>query len=101
MYKDLLTERSTSEKDPGVAPQSTPEYQDAADSEFVKLDDVPVKKIWSIPEENEELRVEPPTPQSELRRSTRISRASERYSPSLHYMLLTDSGESECYEEAL
>ena len=25
MYMDLLTERSTSEKDPGVAPQSTPE----------------------------------------------------------------------------
>ena len=23
------------------------------------------------------------------------------YSPSLHYMLLTNSGESECYEEAL
>ena len=67
MYNDLLTERSTSEKDPKVAPLSTPDQQDAADSEFVKLDDVPVKKIRSITEGNEELRVEPPTPQSELR----------------------------------
>jgi len=49
MYKNLLTERSTSEKDPEVAPQSTPEQQDAADSEFIELDDVPVKKVRSIP----------------------------------------------------
>ena len=62
MYKDLLTEWSTSEKDPEVAPRSTPEQQDVADSEFVELDDVPVKKVRSILEENEELRVEPPTP---------------------------------------
>ena len=101
MYKDLLTERSTSEKDPGVAPQSTPKYQDAADSEFVKLDDVPVKKVWSIPEGNEELRVEPPTSQSELRQSIRTTRVPERYFPSLHYILFTDNGEPEYYEEAL
>ena len=25
----------------------------------------------------------------------------ERYSPSLYYLLLTDSGEPECYEEAM
>ena len=98
MYKDLLTERSTSEKDPGVAPRSTTEQQDAADLEFVELDDVPVKKARSISEGNEEFRVEPPTPQSELRRSTRTIRAPEKYSPSLHYLLLTDSGEPECYE---
>jgi len=36
MYKDMLTE-STSEKDPGMAPQSTPKQQDAADSKFVEL----------------------------------------------------------------
>jgi len=27
--------------------------------------------------------------------------APERYSPSLHYMSLTDNGESECYKKAL
>jgi len=44
-----------------VASRSTPEQQYAADSEFVELDDVLVKNVWSIPEGNEELRVEPLT----------------------------------------
>jgi len=52
-------------------------------------------------EGNEELRAEPPTPQSELRRSTRPTKTLKRYSPSLRYLLLTDSGEPEFYEEAL
>jgi len=55
MYKDLLTERSTSEKDPKVTPRSTLEQQEAADSEFVEFDDVPMKKDRSIPKENEKL----------------------------------------------
>ena len=62
MYKNLLTGRSTSEKDPGVASQSTPEQQNVMDSEFVKLDDAPVKKVRRISEWNKELRVEPPIP---------------------------------------
>ena len=40
-------------------------------------------------------------PKSGVRRFTRISRAPERYSPSLYYLLLNDSGEPECYEEAV
>ena len=43
----------------------------------------------------------PQTPESGVKRSTRISRPPERYSPSLYYLLLTDSGEPECYEEAM
>ena len=43
----------------------------------------------------------PQTPESGVRKSTRISRPPERYSPSLYYVLLTDSGEPECYEEAV
>ena len=61
-----------------MAPRSTPEQQDAVDSKFAELD-VPVKKVRSIPEENEELRVEPPSPQSELRRSTRMTKTPERF----------------------
>ena len=83
MCKNLLTERSTSE------------------SEFVELDDIFVEKVWSIPKWNKELRVNPLTLQNELRRSTRTIRAPERYSLALQYLLLTDSGEPECYEEAL
>ena len=58
----MVTESSTWENDLGVASWSTLKQQDAADSEFVKLDDVSMKKIWSIPEEYEELRAGPLTP---------------------------------------
>ena len=44
---------------------------------------------------------EPQTPASAVRRSTRLSRPPERYSPSLYYLLLTDSGEPESYDEAM
>ena len=67
MYTDLLVKRNTSEKDPEVAPRSTLEQHDVADLQFVELDDVHVKKIRSILEGNKELRVEPPTLQTELR----------------------------------
>ena len=41
------------------------------------------------------------TPPIVLCRSTRSVRAPDRYSPSLDYILLTDSGEPESYKEAL
>ena len=43
----------------------------------------------------------PQTLESGVRISTRISRPPKRYSPSLYYLLLTDSGEPECYEETM
>ena len=36
-----------------------------------------------------------------LRISSRTIRAPDRYSPSLHYLLLTDEGEPESFDEAL
>ena len=50
------------------------------------------------PEESE---VEQVTPEHVLRKSSRTIRAPNRYSPSLHYLLLTDEGESESFDEAL
>ena len=41
------------------------------------------------------------TPKQVLRRSSRTIRAPDRYSPSLHYLLLTDEGEPESFDEAL
>jgi hypothetical protein len=38
---------------------------------------------------------------SVVRRYTRLSRPPERYSPPLYYLFFTDSGEPECYEEAM
>ena len=62
---------------------------------------MPVDKAQSIPEGNVQARVAPLTPQTELRHSTRQTKAPKRYSPALHYLLLTDGGEPECNEEAL
>jgi len=76
MYKDLQTKRSTLENDLGVAPRSTPDQQGVADSEFIKLEDAPIEKTRNIPEGGVESRIAPPTPQTELRRSTK---APERY----------------------
>ena len=41
------------------------------------------------------------TPEQVLRRSSRSIRAPDRYSPSLYYLLLTDEGEPESFDEAL
>ncbi|RVW20064.1 Retrovirus-related Pol polyprotein from transposon TNT 1-94 [Vitis vinifera] len=41
------------------------------------------------------------TPIAEVRRSSRNIRPPQHYSPVLNYLLLTDGGESECYDEAL
>lgn len=49
----------------------------------------------------EEPEVEPVTPEQTLRRSSRTIRAPDRYSPTLNYLLLTDEGEPESFDEAL
>ena len=41
-----------------------------------------------------------PEPSTPPRKSSRISVPPDRYSPSLHYLLLTDAGEPECFNEA-
>ena len=73
MYENFLTERSTSDK-----------QNSNADSKFIELDDVPIEKIQSILERNEESRIEPPIP-TKVRRSARQDKALERYSPSFHF----------------
>ena len=45
------------------------------------------------PTPTEEFEVEKVTPEKVLRRSSRTIRAPDRYSPSLHYLLLIDEGE--------
>ena len=48
-----------------------------------------------------ESKVEQVTLEQVLRRSSRSIKAPDRYSPSLHYLLLTDEGEPESFDEAL
>ena len=51
--------------------------------------------------ENVNSQVEQSTSVAEVRRSSRNIRPPHRYSPTLNYLLLTDDGEIECYDEAL
>ncbi|XP_069145660.1 uncharacterized protein [Solanum lycopersicum] len=53
------------------------------------------------PTPTEESEVEQATPEQVLRRSSRTIKAPERYSPPLHYLLLTDEWEPESLDEAL
>eukprot|EP00253_Pinus_taeda_P023081 PITA_23081 len=83
--------------------------QEKENKEYAVLDEI-TEKV-KVPENNNnqqpqqqqpsQLQQAPQTPESGVRRSTRISRPPERYSPSLYYLLLTDSVEPECYEEEM
>ena len=53
------------------------------------------------PTPTEESEVEQVTSEQVLRRSSRSIRAPDRYSLSLHNLLLTDEGEPESFDEAL
>ena len=77
---------------------------DQKKSEFVNLDELTegtVQKRGEEDKENVNSQVDQSTPVAEVRRSSRNIRPPHRYSPSLNYLLLTDGGEPECYDEAL
>ncbi|RVW77417.1 Retrovirus-related Pol polyprotein from transposon TNT 1-94 [Vitis vinifera] len=77
---------------------------DQKKSEFVNLDELTkstVQKGGEEDKENVNSQVDLSTPVVEVRRSSRNIRPLQRYSPILNYLLLTDGGELECYDEAL
>ncbi|RVW83913.1 Retrovirus-related Pol polyprotein from transposon TNT 1-94 [Vitis vinifera] len=77
---------------------------DQKKSEFVNLDELTesiVQKGGEEDKENVNSQVDLSTPIVEVRRSSRNTRPPQRYSPVLNYLLLTDGGEPECYDEAL
>ncbi|KAE8711156.1 Villin-2 [Hibiscus syriacus] len=83
MYK----ERSTVEPRSSNTKAKTKEF---AEFEEISKNDVQINY--------EAVQEEPGTPK--LRRSSRILKPTQRYSPSLHYLLLTENGEPEYYDEA-
>jgi hypothetical protein len=78
--------------------------QEKQKSEYIVLDEITEKEIPKVPE-NQNVQQQdqqvPQTPLGVVRRSTRLSRPPEQYSPSLYYLLLIDFGEPECYEEVM
>ena len=72
--------------------------------EFVILDELTESTVQKMSEEDKEnvnSQVDLSTPVAKVRRSSRNIRPPQRYSPILNYLLLTDGGESKCYDEAL
>ena len=72
--------------------------------EFVNLDELTKNTVHKRGEEDKEnvnSQVDQSTPVAEVRRSSRITRPLQRYSFALNYILLTDCGESKCYDETL
>lgn len=63
------------------------------------LDEIPEKKMSLVLNAQQQQNI-PQTPTS-VRCSMRLSRPPEIFSPFLYYVLLTDSGEPEGYEEAM
>ena len=63
------------------------------------LNEIKENEVPKAPENQEQWKV-PETPVT-VRKYTRLSRPLERFSPSLYYLLMIDSGELECYEEAM
>jgi hypothetical protein len=70
--------------------------------EYTMLDEITEKQIPKVLENQNEQQQEKhviQNPACVVRIYIRLSRPLERYSPSLYYLLLTNSGELECYEE--
>ena len=77
---------------------------DQKKSEFVNLDELiesTVQKMGEEDKENVNSQVDQSTLVAKVRRSSRNIRPLHRYSPTLNYLLLTDGGEPEFYDEAL
>ena len=77
---------------------------DQKKSGFVNLDKLTesiVQKRGEEDKENADSQVDQSTPVAEVRKSSRTIRPPQRYSPTLNYLLLTNGGEPECYDEAL
>jgi hypothetical protein len=78
--------------------------QEKEKPKYTMLDEITEKEIPTVLENQNVQQQEkklPQTPASVVRRSTRLSRFPERYFASMYYLLLTDSGEPECYEEEM
>ena len=73
--------------------------EEKENTEYPMLDEIKENEVPKAPENQEQQQV-PETPAT-VRKYTRLSRPHEWFSPSLYYLLMTNSGEPECYEEAM
>ena len=93
--RDVIFNENVMYKDRSIV-ESSSSSTEAETKEFVEFEEISCNDVQISPEAVQE---EPGTPA--LRRSSRIPRPIQRYSPSLHYLLLSDNGEPECYDQAM
>ena len=93
--RDVIFNENVMYKDRSIA-ESSSSSTEAETKEFVEFEEIFGNDVQISPEAVQE---EPGTPA--LRRSSKIPKPIQRYSPSLHYLLLSDSGEPECYDQAM
>ncbi|KAL5777409.1 hypothetical protein ACOSP7_010335 [Xanthoceras sorbifolium] len=93
--RDVIFNENLMYKDRSIAELSS-STTEAETKEFAEFEEISGSDVQISPETVQE---EPSAP--ELRRSSRVPKPIQRYSPSLHYLLLTDSGEPECYDETM
>ena len=93
--RDVIFNENVMYKDRSIA-ESSSSSTEAETKEFVEFEEISGNDVQISPEAVQE---EPGTPA--LRRSSRIPKPIQRYSPSLHYLLLSDSGEPEYYDQAM
>ena len=93
--RDVIFNENVMYKDRSIA-ESSSSSTEAETKEFVEFEEISGNDVQISPEAVQE---EPGTPA--LRRSSIIPKPIQRYSPSLHYLLLSDSGEPECYDQAM
>ena len=93
--RDVIFNENVMYKDRSIA-ESSSSSTEAETKEFVEFEEISGNDVQISPEAVQE---ELGTPA--LRRSFRIPKPIQCYSPSLHYLLLSDSGEPECYDQAM
>ena len=70
--------------------------EEKENKKYTVLDEIKEHEVPKAPKNQEQQQV--PKSPTTIRKSTRLSRSHERFYPSLYYLLMTDSGEPECYE---
>ncbi|KAL5822188.1 hypothetical protein ACOSQ3_024070 [Xanthoceras sorbifolium] len=93
--RDVIFNENLMYKDRSIA-ESSSSTTEAETKEFAEFEEISGSDV-QISSETVQEELDAP----ELRRSSRVPKPIQRYSPSLHYLLLTDSGEPECYDEAM
>ena len=99
-YKDKIAEFANANKKPeqvSLEEVSESDVVNRRQNTEVEPESEPESEFESEPEQI----VESVTPELPTRRSSRTIVAPQRYSPSLHYLLLTDAGEPEHFAEAM